>query len=171
MRASRTISRLRERERVSEERKKKKSIKYRKCNCQPTSEQMRDTPALFCRRPLPWWSNQFSGIFLFFFCGIFFRPFSCQSMDSAAPATAATSSGGAAASASLSTIVHVCDYPVYGCAVTRRGHLLLAGGGGRGNYGVPNTLVCALSSIPPEPWHPLLPASWSSANDMRDSEA
>ena len=40
-----------------------------------------------------------------------------------------------------SHVVAVRPYPVYATALTPRGHVALCGGGGRGNFGVPNTLV------------------------------
>ncbi len=50
-------------------------------------------------------------------------------------------STGTASAPSHSVIVSSHAYPLYSCSLSRRGHLLLAGGGGKGNYGVPNTLV------------------------------
>ena len=38
-------------------------------------------------------------------------------------------------------VISVRNYPLYAVDITRRGHVAVAGGGGKGRHGVPNTLV------------------------------
>ena len=40
-----------------------------------------------------------------------------------------------------SRLLYAAEYPIYGVSINREGLIILVGGGGEGNYGVPNMIV------------------------------